>query len=102
MSDAEINDIKGVGKAIAGKIRELLDNGEMATYNKYLDQTPAGVQEMLKIKGFGPKKVLVIWKEMEIETIGELLYACIENRLIEAKGFGQKTQEDLKNKLEDY
>ncbi|MEM1121240.1 MAG: PHP domain-containing protein [Bacteroidota bacterium] len=102
MSDAEINDIKGVGKAIAGKIRELLDNGEMATYNKYRDQTPAGVQEMLKIKGFGPKKVLVIWKEMGIETIGELLYACTENRLIEAKGFGQKTQEDLRKKLEYY
>lgn len=102
MSDAEINDIKGVGKAIAGKIRELLDNGEMATYNKYRDKTPAGVQEMLKIKGFGPKKVLVIWQEMGIETIGELLYACVENRLIEAKGFGQKTQEDLRQKLEYY
>ncbi len=102
MTDAEINDIKGVGKAIAGKIRELLDNGEMATYNKYRDKTPIGIQEMLKIKGFGPKKVLVIWEEMGIETIGELLYACTENRLIEAKGFGQKTQEDLKNKLEYY
>lgn len=102
MQDDEINSLKGVGKAITGKIRELLDNGEMATYNKYKDLTPPGVQEMLKIKGFGPKKVLVIWKEMEIETIGELLYACVENRLIEAKGFGKKTQEDLKNKLEYY
>ncbi len=102
MSDADINDIKGVGKAISGKIRELLDNGEMATYQKYADKTPAGVMEMLKIKGFGPKKVEVIWREMEIETIGELLYACVENRLIEAKGFGQKTQEDLRQKLEYY
>ncbi len=102
MSDAEINDLKGIGKAISGKIRELLDNGEMATYQKYADKTPAGVMEMLKIKGFGPKKVEVIWREMEIETIGELLYACVENRLIEAKGFGQKTQEDLRQKLEYY
>ena len=69
---------------------------------KYADKTPPGVLEMLKIKGFGPKKVEVIWREMEIETIGELLYACGENRLIEAKGFGQKTQEDLRQKLEYY
>ena len=102
MTDAEINDLKGIGKAISGKIRELLDNGAMATYQKYTDKTPPGVLEMLKIKGFGPKKVEVIWREMEIETIGELLYACGENRLIEAKGFGQKTQEDLKNKLKYY
>ena len=102
MSDVEINGLKGIGKAISGKIRELLDKGEMDTYNKYKDKTPIGVQEMLKIKGFGPKKVAVIWKEMEIETIGELLYACVENRLIELKGFGQKTQEDLRQKLEYY
>ncbi len=102
MSDGEINELKGIGKAISGKIRELLDNGTMATYQKYADKTPPGVMEMLKIKGFGPKKVEVIWQEMEIETIGELLYACVENRLIEAKGFGQKTQEDLRQKLEYY
>ena len=102
MSDAEINDLKGIGKAISGKIRELLDNGQMATYQRYADQTPSGVLEMLKIKGFGPKKVEVIWREMGIESIGELLYACVENRLIEAKGFGQKTQEDLRKKLEYY
>ncbi len=102
MTDAAINDLKGIGKAITGKIRELLDNGEMATYKKYAEKTPSGVMEMLKIKGFGPKKVEVIWREMGIETIGELLYACGENRLIEAKGFGQKTQEDLRQKLEYY
>lgn len=102
MSDTEINGLKGIGKAISGKIRELLDNGKMATYQKYADKTPTGVMEMLKIKGFGPKKVEVIWREMGIETIGELLYACVENRLIEAKGFGQKTQEDLRKKLEYY
>jgi DNA polymerase (family 10) len=102
MNDTEISSIKGVGKAISGKIRELLDKGEMATFNRYKEVTPPGVQEMLKIKGFGPKKVVVIWKEMGIETIGELLYACIENRLIEAKGFGKKTQADLRQKLEYY
>ena len=57
---------------------------------------------MLNIKGFGPKKILTIWKELEVESIGELLYAVNENRLIELKGFGKKTQDDLKQKLEYY
>jgi DNA polymerase (family 10) len=102
MSDAEIKDIKGVGPAIAGKIRELLSGGKMAALEKYRVQTPPGVVEMLDVNGFGPKKVRVVWQEMGIETIGELWYACNENRLVEYKGFGLKTQADLKQKLEYY
>ena len=102
MTDAEIGKIKGVGKAIVGKIRELLDGGQMATLERYKADTPEGIQEMLGIKGFGPKKIKAIWKELEIQSIGELLYAVNENRLIELNGFGQKTQEDLKQKLEYF
>ncbi len=102
MSDTEIKDIKGVGPAIAGKIRELVGGGKMATLEKYRSQTPPGVVEMLEVNGFGPKKVRVVWKEMGVETVGELWYACNENRLVEFKGFGLKTQEDLRHKLEYF
>lgn len=102
MSDEEMEGIKGVGKAISGKIRELLDKGTMATLEGYKEQTPDGIQEMLNIKGFGPKKILSVWKELGVESVGELLYAVNENRLIELKGFGKKTQDDLKQKLEYY
>jgi len=102
MPDAEIKAIKGVGPAIAGKIRELVTGGKMATLEKYREKTPPGVVEMLEVNGFGPKKVRVVWQEMGIETVGELWYACNENRLVEFKGFGLKTQEDLKNKLEYF
>lgn len=102
MSDAELGSIKGIGKAIVGKVRELEENGKLETMEKYTSITPPGVQEMLQIKGFGPKKVRVVWKDLGAETIGELLYACNENRLIELKGFGHKTQEDLKAKLEYF
>jgi DNA polymerase (family 10) len=99
LSDVEIKGIKGVGAAIAAKIRELLDSGQMATLEKYRAQTPVGVRKMLEIGGFGPKKVRQVWQEMGIESPGELWYACTENRLVEYKGFGLKTQEALKNKL---
>jgi DNA polymerase (family X) len=102
MNDAEIASIKGVGKAIAEKIRELLDTGKMTALEKYRSMTPQGVQDMIQIPGFGPKKIFAIWKDLEIETIGELHYACNENRLIELHGFGKKTQEDLKKKLEYF
>ena len=57
---------------------------------------------MLKIKGIGPKKIHTIWKEMEIESVGELLYACKENRLKLYKGFGEKTQQNVIDTIEFY
>ena len=102
LDDTELKAIKGVGDAIAKKIRELVSTGKMPTLEKYREKTPPGVVEMLDVNGFGPKKVAVVWHDMGIETIGELWYACNENRLVEYKGFGLKTQEDLKQKLEYY
>jgi DNA polymerase (family 10) len=55
---------------------------------------------MLNIKGLGPKKIATIWKDMEVESIGELLYACQENRLMLFKGFGEKTQQNVREAIE--
>jgi len=57
---------------------------------------------MLNIKGIGPKKIQTIWKEMGIESVGELLYACNENRLTLYKGFGEKTQANVQESIEFY
>ena len=102
MDEATIGALPGVGKAIKDKIIELLNTGNLATYQKYAEITPPGIIDMLSIKGLGPKKVKVIWEDMEIETVGELLYACNENRLSQYKGFGLKTQEAIKQKIEYY
>lgn len=96
----EIAQIDGLGKSISAKVWELLETGSMAELEAILAQTPEGIVEMLGIKGIGPKKIVVIWKDLGIENIGELYYACNENRLIEAKGFGLKTQEEIKKIIE--
>ncbi|MEL6987876.1 MAG: helix-hairpin-helix domain-containing protein, partial [Bacteroidota bacterium] len=102
MPREEIEAIKGVGKNIANKIEEIIATGKMATLDKFKDKTPPGVQEMLHLKGFGPKKIFTVWKDLGTESIGELLYACNENRLIELKGFGEKTQNELIKTLEYF
>lgn len=94
--------IPGIGNAIADKIVELRETGEIKALQKYVDKTPPGIIELMKIKGFGPKKIRVVWDELGIESPGELLYACSENRLVELKGFGAKTQETLIGQLTYY
>ena len=96
----EIGQIDGLGKSISGKVWELLQTGTMNDLQAILSNTPDGIVEMLGIKGIGPKKIGVIWKDLQIENIGELYYACNENRLIEAKGFGLKTQDEIRKIIE--
>ena len=97
---AEMEKIDGIGKSTATKITELLQTGIITEMQELLDATPEGVVEMLGIKGIGPKKVAIIWHDLGIENTGELYYACNENRLIEAKGFGLKTQEEIRKSIE--
>src|ERR1700744_920827 len=92
--------IKGIGESTGKKIIELLDTGELVVLKEMVEKTPPGIIEMLAIKGIGPKKIATIWKEMEIESIGELLYACQENRLMLFKGFGEKTQQNVREAIE--
>ncbi len=94
--------IKGIGDSVAKKIFEMLDTGKFQQLEDIIADTPAGVIEMLNIKGIGPKKINTIWKEMGIESIGELQYACNENRLTLYKGFGQTTQQKVLEAINFY
>lgn len=96
----EIAAVEGIGKSIASKITELLSTGTTTELKELLGITPLGIIDMLGIKGLGPKKVRQLWQELQLESIGELLYACNENRLISLKGFGEKTQAQVKQNIE--
>jgi len=95
MSDATLFSQKGIGQSTGEKILELIRTGTMDALQKILAKTPAGILEMLSIKGLGPKKIHAVWKELGIENVGELEYACTENRLVALKGFGAKTQQSI-------
>lgn len=98
----QIFKMRGIGDSVGRKIIELLETGKIEVLSDYISKTPVGVIEMLNIKGIGPKKIHTIWKEMEIESLGELLYACNENRLTLFKGFGEKTQRNVQEAIEFY
>jgi len=95
----ELARVKGIGKSLAGVIEELLTRGEAALHRGLKDKTPPGLLELLRVPGGGPKKVRVLFDELHIAGLGELEYACQENRLIGLPGFGAKSQEKIKAAL---
>ena len=98
----KIFQITGIGEAIGKKILELVETGKMKVLEEIISKTPEGILDLMKIKGLGPKKIGIIWREMNVESIGELLYACNENRLSLLKGFGKKTQDNVIESIEFF
>lgn len=100
MSEEELFKVPQIGKSLAPKVYEIVQTGTFKELEDLKAETPQGVMDILSVKGLGPKKVEVLWKQVGITSIPELLDACRENRLVEVKGFGHKTQAQIINDIE--
>jgi len=87
--------LPGVGAAIALKIEEMLDTGDLAYYRDLLDEVPSTVLDMLRIPGVGPKKVKVFMERQGIVSVDQLEEAAREGRLRRLPGMGEKTEQDI-------
>ncbi|MBN2373792.1 DNA polymerase/3'-5' exonuclease PolX [bacterium] len=90
-----IIEIKGIGKGIADVITELVKTGRSSDLERLKASVPSGMIEMLRLPGIGPKKAKALWEKLGISSVGELEYACMENRLLDLDGFGKKTQDKI-------
>ncbi|MDI9356825.1 MAG: helix-hairpin-helix domain-containing protein [Chitinophagaceae bacterium] len=100
LSQEAISDIQGVGKSIAQEVWKMIDENTFPLLEALKNKTPEGVMDMLQIKGLGPKKIRVFWKELDIKTPEELYTACEEGKIAALKGFGEKTQQSLLETLQ--
>ena len=96
----DFTNIKGIGSHIAEKIKTLVNTGSLKYYEDLKESVPAGLVEMLAVPTMGPKKIKYLFDNLGINNIGELEYACIENRLVDLPGFGKKTQENILKGIE--
>jgi len=96
----ELESFDGIGKGLAQSIIEIQQKGSFSVLDELISKTPEGIRDMIKLKGLGPKKIKVVWKELGIENVDQLLEACKKSQLAKLKGFGTKTQETLKQNLE--
>jgi len=98
----KLDDIPGVGKSIAVKIQEYLEEGELKYLNELRSQVPQGFQELLKIEGIGPKTAQILYKAGGIKNIHELESAIKKGKLEDIKGFGKKKESNLLQAIELY
>jgi len=90
--EGKLEDIPGVGKAIAEKIDELLSTGKLEFLEKLKSEVPPSLAEWLPIPGLGPKRAAMIWKALNITTFAELEAAAKDGKLRDLPGMGSKSE----------
>ena len=90
-----LEEVKGIGEALAQKISELHRTGRLEFYENLRTSVPAGLVEMLSIPGLGAKKVRALQEKLGVDSIARLKAACDEGKVAALDGFGDKSQEKI-------
>ncbi len=90
--DGELKGLKGIGRGILDVVDRVFRDEEVPALQELVAKIPAGLLEARKIRGVGPMKLKAMHEALGVTTVGEIEYACNENRLVALKGFGEKTQ----------
>lgn len=93
--EGKLEDIPGVGKAIAEKIDELLRTGKLQFLEKLKKEVPPSLADWLQVPGLGPKKIALIWKELGITTLPQLEKAARAGKLRDLPGMGAKSEAQI-------
>jgi DNA polymerase (family 10) len=95
LRSGELAQIKGIGKSLLAEVEALLSTGTSPAREELRAQVPAGLLELIQVSGLGPKRARQLHERLGIASIGELEYACNENRIAQLPGYGVKTQENF-------
>lgn len=94
-----LTEVPGVGEAIADIVTKLHKTGTHPSLEKLRKEIPAGVLEMLAVPGLRPEKVVRLYKDLGIASLGELEAAAKEDRIKKAKGLGAALQTKILQNL---
>lgn len=92
LEDAQLREIPGIGKDLAGKLRELAGSGTLRYHQDLLLEFPPTILDLLRLQGVGPKTVALLYSALDIRTVDDLVTAARDGRLRSLKGMGAKKE----------
>lgn len=98
----DLTELPEIGDDLAGKIKTLVETGKLPLLQEVEARTPAALSELMKIEGLGPKRVRKLYQELDIHSIEDLKRAARNGKIRKLEGFGEKTEEMIKQRLERY
>ncbi len=101
-TDAQIRELPGIGKDLAGRIREIIDTGTCAYHQELLQRFPPTILDLLRLQGLGPKTVALLYSSLNIRSIDELEQAATSGALRSLKGMGAKKEASILKAIADH
>ena len=92
LDEAGLREIPGIGKDLAGRIREISQTGDTGFHRELLAEFPATILDLLSLQGVGPKTVATLYRDLGIRTLDDLEKACTDGRIRALKGMGAKKE----------
>jgi DNA polymerase (family 10) len=96
---AGLQEIPGVGKAIANKVIELLERGSFDAWDRLTAETPETILDLTEIPGIGPKTAALLHQRFKVSSLDELKLFVAGGGLDMVDGIGPKTAEKIKEAL---
>ena len=93
--EGKLTEIPGVGKAIAQKITEILENGKLEFYDKLTAEIPERLLSLYEVPEMGPKRIKLVWEKLGIDSVEKLEKAALEGTLRSLPGFGPKIESKI-------
>jgi len=91
--DEDLTSLPGIGKDLAGKIREIVETGSLSKLQELEQEIPPGLVELLKVEGLGPKRIKTLHDKLGITTLEQLRDAAAQGKIQALPGFGSKLEE---------
>jgi len=88
----ELPKLPGIGEDLAEKIHDIAATGTTALTERLRKKYPAGITDLLRLPGLGPKRVAALYRKLKIKGLEDLANAARKGRLRKLKGFGEKTE----------
>ncbi len=101
-SGVDLTAIKGIGKEIDQKVRELVTTGSMPQLAALEARVPPSLLEVVRVKGIGPKQAATLWRALGVTSVDELETAAEAGRITELPGFGTKKVAAILRGIESY
>ena len=92
----DLTDIPGIGEDLAEKIAAIVTTGELPLHRQLAAKLPAGLLDLLRIPGLGPKRVKLLYKKLKVKSAADLARALDGGKVERLKGFGPKMVQKMR------
>jgi DNA polymerase (family 10) len=97
--DGDLSKYSGIGKDLAGKIREIVETGDFKLFKDLKKEIPLELSSLMRVSGLGAKRIAALYKELNITSLNKLKKAVDSGKVAGLEGFGEKTEQNIREEI---